>query len=112
MGKFSAETKARIKEAIAFFHANPGQKKSKIAIKFVVPYDLFYRRLNGRKDGKSKGGHNKALDETQDGALKRYINFLIYISKDPNLRTIQQAANSILRASGSDRILGRDCVTS
>ena len=58
-----------------------------VAYKFVVPYDLFYR---------------EALDE---GALKAYVNFLIYINAEP---TIQQAGNSILRANGSNRILGRD----
>jgi hypothetical protein len=68
----------------------------------VVPYDLFYRHLHGH------GGHNKALDETQEAALKMYINFLIYINSEPDLRTIQQAGNSILRVCGSSQILGRD----
>jgi hypothetical protein len=58
--------------------------------------------------GNTHGGHNKALNETEDGALKQYLNFLIYIGKDPNLHTIQQAANSLLRAGGSTRILGQD----
>jgi hypothetical protein len=47
MTRFSAETEAWIRDAIAFFHANPSykkkrKKKPKAAIKFVVPYDLFY----------------------------------------------------------------------
>jgi hypothetical protein len=77
-------------------------------VKFVVSYDLFYRRLNGHAAGNAHGGQNKALDEIQEGALKGYINFLIYINSEPNLHTIKQAGNSILQASGLDRILGRD----
>jgi hypothetical protein len=81
---------------------------SQVAVKFAVPYDQFYRRFGGRKAGNTHGGHNKALNETEDGTLKQYLNFLIYIGKDPNLHTIQQAANLLLRAGGSTRILGRD----
>jgi hypothetical protein len=70
-----------------------------VAYKFIVPYDLFYQRLHRRTASNTCGGHNKALDETQEGALKLYINFLIYINSEPNLRTVQQAGNSILWAS-------------
>jgi hypothetical protein len=47
MAKFSAETEARIKDAIAYLKANPGVKMTQIAVKFVVLYDLFYRCTNG-----------------------------------------------------------------
>lgn len=107
MSKFSAETQSRIAEAIAFVQDNPDIKLTKVAVKFLIPYDQFTRRLKGRPASNSRGGHNKALDDTQEDGLRKYINFLIHIGKNPNLRTIQQAANSILRASGSTRILGR-----
>ena len=108
MAKFNADTEDRIANAINYTKTNPSLKLSVVAHKFVVPYDLFYRRLHGRATNNTRGGYNKALDETQEGVLKVYINFLIYINVEPNLRTIQQAGNSILRASGSNRILGRD----
>jgi hypothetical protein len=108
MTKFDPEVEKRIANAIVFSQENPGLKLSKVAVQFVVPYNLFYRRLHGRAAGNTHGGHNKALDATQDNALKAYINFLIYINSEPNLSTIRQAGNSILRACGSTRILGRD----
>jgi len=108
MTKFNPEVENRIANAIAFSQKNPGIKLSKVAVQFVVPYDLFYRRLHGRGASNTHGGHNKALNATQDSALKGYINFLIYINSEPNLGTIQQAGNSILRACGLSRILGRD----
>ena len=62
---------------------------SQVAVKFAVPYDQFYRRFCRQKAGNTHGRHNKALSESEDGALKQYLNFLIYIRKDPNLHTIQ-----------------------
>ena len=108
MTKFDPEVEKRIADAIDYSQKNPSIKLSKVAVKFVVPYDLFYRRLHGRNAGNTHSGHNKALNETQEGALKIYIKFLIYINSEPNFYTIQQAGNLILRASGLSRILGRD----
>jgi hypothetical protein len=108
MTKFDPEVEKRIANAIVFSQENPGLKLSKVAVQFVVLYNLFYRRLHGRGASNTHGGHNKALDTTQDSALKAYINFLIYINSEPNLSTIRQAGNSILRVYGSNRILGRD----
>jgi hypothetical protein len=79
MTKFNADTEDRIAKAIEYTKTTPGLKLTTVAVKFVVPYDLFYRRLHGRAAGNTHGGHNKALDEIQEGALKAYINFLISI---------------------------------
>jgi hypothetical protein len=70
MTKFDPEVEKRIANAIEHTKKNPGTKLSKVAVKFVVPYDLFYRRLYGRGASNTYGGHNKALNETQEGALK------------------------------------------
>jgi hypothetical protein len=37
-------------------------KKSKVTIKFHVPYCLLKARLEGRNPQNAKGGYNKALD--------------------------------------------------
>ena len=108
MTKLNANTKNRIANAIDYTKKNPSVKLSKVAVKFVVSYNLFYQQLNGRTTRNTHRGQNKALDEIQEGALKGYINFLIYINSEPNLSTIKQAGNSILQASGLNRILGRD----
>jgi len=57
-------------------------------VKFVVPYNLFYYRLLWRAASNTCSGHNKALDEIQVGALKKYINFLVYVNSDPLLSAI------------------------
>jgi len=64
MTKFDPEVEKRIANAIVFFQENPGLKLSKVAVQFVVLYDLFYRRLHGLAAGNTHGGHNKALDAT------------------------------------------------
>jgi len=64
MTKFDPEVEKRIANAIEHTKKNPGTKLSKVAVKFVVLYDLFYRRLYGRGAGNTHGGHNKALNET------------------------------------------------
>ena len=64
MTKFDPKVEKRIANAIVFFQENPGLKLSKVAVQFVVLYDLFYRRLHGRAASNTHGGHNKALDAT------------------------------------------------
>jgi len=48
MTKFNADTEHCIANAIDCAQKNLGVKLSKVAVKFVVPYDLFYRCLHGR----------------------------------------------------------------
>ena len=96
MTKFDPEVEKRIANAIVFSQEHPRLKLSKVAVQFVVLYNLFYQRLHRHSAGNTHGGHNKALNATQDSALKAYINFLIYINSEPNLSTIRQAGNSIL----------------
>jgi hypothetical protein len=88
MTKFNADTEDCIANAINYTKTNPGVKLSVVAHKFVVPYNLFIERFYRSTASNTCGGHNKALDKTQEGALKLYINFLIYINSEPNLRTI------------------------
>ena len=62
MTKFNAEREADIAKAIKYYNETLGLKKSKAAAKFLVPYDLFKNRLEGRLAQNTKGGNNKALD--------------------------------------------------
>lgn len=73
MTKLNADTEDRIANAINYTKTNPSAKLFVVAYKFVVLYDPFYRRLYRRAASNAHGGHNKALDETQEGALKSYI---------------------------------------
>jgi hypothetical protein len=105
MTKFNAEREADIARAIEYLERTPGVKKSKVAIKFHVPYRLLKARLEGRNPQNAKEGYKKALDSDQDDALRQYINFLIYCGHQGSKIQVKLAANSILRASGSTRQL-------
>jgi hypothetical protein len=48
MIKFDPEVEKRIANAIVFSQENPGLKLSKVALQFVVLYNLFYQRLHTR----------------------------------------------------------------
>jgi len=63
MTKFCAETENLIANANAFAYENPRLKLTKVAIRFVVPYDRFYRRFFDRKAGNTSSSQNKALNE-------------------------------------------------
>ena len=62
MTKFNAEREANIIRAIKYLKQTLGVKKSKITIKFHVPYCLLKTRLKGQNPQNAKGGYNKALD--------------------------------------------------
>jgi hypothetical protein len=105
MTKFNAERDANITRAIEYLKRTLGVKKSKVAIKFHVPYRLLKTRLKGRNLQNAKGSYNKALDSDQDDTLCQYIDFLIYCGHQGFKIHVKLAANSILRASGSTRQL-------
>jgi hypothetical protein len=64
MTKFDPEVEKRIANAIIFSQENPGLKLTKVAVQFVVLYNLFYRRLHRRGASNTYSGHNKALNAT------------------------------------------------
>jgi hypothetical protein len=68
-------------------------------------------RHHGRPPPTLKGGHNKALNDAQNDALKGYIEFLIYIGQPPTKWAIRTAANKILFAAGSSHRVGKDWIT-
>jgi hypothetical protein len=103
MTKFNAKREADIARAIEYLERTPGVKKSKVTIKFHVPYRLLKARLKGQNLQNAKGGYNKALDSDQDNVLCQYINFLIYCGHQGSKIYVKLAANSILQASGSTR---------
>ena len=78
MTKFSADREADIAKVIKYYEETPGVKKSKVAAKFLVPYRLFKACLEGRPAQNTKGGDNKVLNKDQQGALRSYIDFLVY----------------------------------
>jgi hypothetical protein len=105
MTKFNAEREADIAKAIKYYNETPSVKKSKAAAAFLVPYNLFKKRLEGRPAQNTKGGNNKALNCDQEHALRQYLDFLINCGHQGTKIHIKLAANSILRATGSTRQL-------
>jgi hypothetical protein len=69
MTKFNAESEADIAKAIKYYNKTPGVKKSKAAATFLVLYNLFKKRLEGRLAQSTKGGNNKALNCDQEHTL-------------------------------------------
>ena len=74
---------------------------------YHVPYFKLHARLNGRKSLASNGGFNKALDKDQEAVLCRYIDRCVELGRPAKKRLIQMAANSILQAANSDRIVSK-----
>jgi hypothetical protein len=56
MTKFNADTESHIAKAIEYTKTTPSVKLSKVAVKFVVRYDLFCPRIHGRAAGNTHGG--------------------------------------------------------
>ena len=84
MTKFSADREVDIAKAIKYYSETPGVKKSKIAVKFLIPYRLFKARLEGRPTRNTKGGYNKVLNKDQEDALRSYIDSLVYCRHQAN----------------------------
>jgi len=55
MTKFDPEVEKRIANAIVFSQEHPRLKLSKVAVQFVVLYNLIYRCLHGRGAGNTHG---------------------------------------------------------
>jgi hypothetical protein len=70
MTKFNAKREADIARAIKYLERTLDVKKSKVAIKFHVPYCFLKARLKSRNPQNVKGGYNKALDSDQDDVLR------------------------------------------
>ena len=96
MTKFNAEREANIAKAIKYYNQTPGVKKSKAAAEFLILYNLFKKRLEGRPAQNTKGGNNKALNSDQEHALRQYLDFLINCGHQGTKIHIKLAANSIL----------------
>ena len=96
MGKFDPIMESRLLEAVTFRQCNPQIAISKIARQFTVFDHLLRVKLHGQPPANTKGGQNKALDHAQNDALKKYIDFLIFIGHQATKSHIHKAANSIL----------------
>ena len=77
--KFDPAQERRITEALNEHKLNPTSKIAILARKYRVPVSTLRYRHYGRPPPQLKGGHNTALNLTQDKALKGYVEFLIYI---------------------------------
>ena len=106
--KFDPAQERRISEALDEYKSNPTIKFAALARKYHVPQSTLRHRHNGRPPPQLKGGHNTALNHTQNKALKGYIEFLIYISQPLTRGAIKVAANKILLANGCLHQLGKD----
>ena len=101
MVKYDPAMEGRIQEAIRYIVRTLGESIPKVAKKFIVSQNQLRRRIKGVPPACSKGGQNKALDTTQDNALKAYIVFLIKIGHQATMKHLVKAANSLLHLKGS-----------
>ena len=100
MVKFDPMMEGRMADAIRFYHENPHLKKTKVATQFLVSYNQFRARLQGRAAQNSKGGHNKRLGEIQEASLMDYVKYLIDLKQYPTISQVWSAAQFILARSG------------
>ena len=101
MAKFDPEEEKRMAQASDFYTRNPHVKKSTIARQFRVKLRLWKARLAGRLPQNTKGGFNKALYRDQENALKQFIDFLICLGHNINLKRVRGMANKIVGESVS-----------
>jgi hypothetical protein len=76
-----------------------------------VLYDKLLRRSQGMQSVESNGRYNKALSAVQEKVLLLYIDRCEEMGRPCEYRHIETAANSILQASDSPRLISR-CWTS
>jgi|GraSoi_2013_40cm_1033754.scaffolds.fasta_scaffold13737_1 hypothetical protein len=96
-----------IENALAAIERGEYDNLAEAARTLDLPYYKLRARSLGRPPSNSRGGSNTTLSEEQDRALCEYINRCIELGRPALPIYIKQAANSILRASGSTQTVSR-----
>src|SRR5271155_3681519 len=97
----------RIAKAIKDIQDGTHKSTAAAARAWHVPYDKLLRRSQGMHSVESNGGHNKTLSPEQEKALLLYIDRCEERGRPCEHKHIEAAANSILRASDSPRLVSR-----
>ena len=110
-GKKVTPEEQRIAKAIKEIQDGTLKNASVAAKHHHVPYHKLYHRLHGRPAMETNGGHNKALSAEQEKALLLYIDRCEELGRPCEHKHIELAANSLLRASDSLRLVSRSWTT-
>ena len=94
---FDAHTEVRISEAIEALKAGKFKHATAAATHYRVPYNRLIYRSKGGQSKQACGGHNRALNDDQELAIKHYVDRCELLGFPANRKAIQAAANSILR---------------
>jgi hypothetical protein len=77
--KFKPETEARIVRVLDAKSQNPTCTLPDLANQYNVNYKTLLAHYQGRGNMKSKGGQNKALWESQELALRKFLDRSIHL---------------------------------
>jgi hypothetical protein len=103
--KFDPERERLILAAAKAVKVGLVSSASQAATVFEVPYQRVLERINGHSSLASNGGHNKALNETQELAVRKFLDQSIQLNFPIRHDMLWGAAQTIPRRSNSTRIL-------
>ena len=102
MPKKSVLVEGRIQEALQCRKENPNRSITSLAKEYHVPYHRLRARLFGTPSKFDRKPTYVRLSEAQEHALCMYIDRLDHVRLSVRRSFIENAANSILRASTPD----------
>ncbi|KAJ5400137.1 hypothetical protein N7465_010626 [Penicillium sp. CMV-2018d] len=83
---------------------------SKLAREFDVPYHRLRARIHGRQSHADRAKATRTLDSIQEKALTSWIQTLDSAHISPTPKMIEEAANTMLKNAGEDRVVGHSWV--
>ncbi|EDN02527.1 predicted protein [Histoplasma mississippiense (nom. inval.)] len=102
MPKSSNYTEEQLQRAVDAYKSNSKLKITSLSREFKVPYATLYRRINGKKSRTMRVPLNRALNDSQEEAIKIWIHQLDINFCPPTIEHIEAAANRMLRQHHTD----------
>jgi hypothetical protein len=103
--KFDPEVEQLVLRAAEAVKIGLVSSASQAAQIFGIHYQRVLRRINGHSSLSSNGGHNKALNETQELTVQKFLDRSIQLGFPLRHDMLWSAAQIILRRSDSTRVL-------
>ncbi|EDN07049.1 predicted protein [Histoplasma mississippiense (nom. inval.)] len=102
MSKSSNYTEEQLQRAVDVYKSNSKLKITSLSPEFKVPYATLYGRINGKKSRTMRVPLNRALNDSQEEAIKIWIHQLDINFSPPTIEHIEAAANRMLRQHHTD----------
>ncbi|EDN06668.1 predicted protein [Histoplasma mississippiense (nom. inval.)] len=102
MLKSSNYTEEQLQRAVDAYKSNSKLKITSLSREFKVPYATLYGRINGKKSRTMRVPLNRALNDSQEEAIKIWIHQLDINFCPPTIEHIEAAANRMLRQHHTD----------